>query len=135
MDIVTNTSRASKELDLIPLINIVFLILIFFMLTGSITATDPLAVEPVQSTNENAAPPENKLITIDKGGQLALEKIRIDREELRRLMIEQKELNTAIGVSIKADASLPASILLDLMKLLRESGFEEVTILTVAGAN
>ncbi len=64
MDIVTNTSRASKELDLIPLINIVFLILIFFMLTGSITATDPLAVEPVQSTNENAAPPETKLITI-----------------------------------------------------------------------
>lgn len=49
--------RAPRRMDhdddrLVPLINVVFLMLIFFMLVGSIEATDPARVEPPESSTE-----------------------------------------------------------------------------------
>ena len=45
--------RKIKQINLIPLINIIFLMLIFFMLAGTITKIDPYKINVPESIIKN----------------------------------------------------------------------------------
>ncbi|MCG8693196.1 MAG: biopolymer transporter ExbD, partial [Minwuiales bacterium] len=49
------TSRRSDDDRILPLINVVFLLLIFFMLAGRLSAGDPFRVDPPASVSADPA--------------------------------------------------------------------------------
>ncbi len=119
------------EANLIPLINIVFLLLIFFMLAGRLAPTELMALEPPRSDSLRSAQVTTLVVLVDQGGQIRLEGETLDKETLA----ERIALHLADGpqsVQIKADAGLDAMQLLDLLEQLRAAGAEELDLLTLA---
>lgn len=49
------TRNASNDDNMVPLINVVFLMLVFFIVAGQIQKADPVAVISPQSINDNRA--------------------------------------------------------------------------------
>jgi biopolymer transport protein ExbD len=120
-----------SEANLIPLINIVFLLLIFFMLAGRLAPTELIALEPPRSDSPRGAQVTTLMVLVDQRGQISLEGEPLDNETLA----ERIALDFANGpqpLQIKADAALDAMQLLDLLERLRAAGAEELDLLTLA---
>ena len=120
-----------SEHFILPLVNIVFLLLVFFLLAGYIAAVEPLAVDPPHSVHagpaDEAAPPT---VLLAADGRLALGEETLDPAELARRLGERLAGETPARVRLKADAGVDAWRLLETMRLLRESGAERVILLT-----
>lgn len=116
---------AAVDIDLTPLINIVFLMLIFFMLAGTLKPSD--AIQAAEVNDASMIDDDLLIIVMTVDGELSVEGQRIDRQALNLLLATKKNL---VGkVAIKPDSRLAAEQLLSLTEHLRESGFLEVTLI------
>lgn len=121
----------SDEERILPLINVVFLLLIFFMLAGRIAASDPFEVAPPRSASEGAVAQRDMLVLIDAEGRLALDGEIMTEDALRDAVAERLSGNRQARVQLKADGRAEAAGVVALMQTLRESGVERLKLLTV----
>lgn len=109
-----------------PLINLVFLLLIFFMLAGRLTAADPFEIAPPESASGADPVAEEMLILVAADGRLALDGAMVSEAELaERLGREPRR------VRLKADAEAEAVRVVQVMEVLRDAGVENLHLLTV----
>ncbi|MEM7529875.1 MAG: biopolymer transporter ExbD [Pseudomonadota bacterium] len=121
-------SRVDDDDRVLPLINIVFLLLIFFMVVGRLSAADPFEIVPPTSTSTGEPPNEPLLIAIGPEGQLAL----------NGELIEEAAMLERIGaaeegeeIRIKSDGRVSAVTVVTLMERLRLAGVSSVRLMTV----
>ena len=123
--------RNSDEERVLPLINVVFLLLIFFMLAGKLAVTDAFEVAPPRSASEAQPQAREMLVLVGADGRLAL------GDEI----LEERALQTAVSarvangdprIRLKADGRAEAARVVEVMELLREAGVEKLKLLTVA---
>ncbi len=127
---VRRTSHDSEQYVL-PLVNVVLLLLIFFMLAGSVTQVDTLDIEPPRSESGRPAEQDKTLIVLlAADGRLAVADRTLDLEGLRRVVRGHLADNEAGAVRLKADAGTEARHLLRVVGVLREAGAEKITLLT-----
>lgn len=112
--------------NVLPLVNVVFLLLIFFMLAGTFAKPEKFKLEPPQAEAE--ATLENKIfvLQINADGALAIAEETISVDELKQRIADQK----AKKVQVKADATLEAKFLMHLMQTLAEAGATELQLIT-----
>ena len=73
MKLARRRSGSGNDDDrILPLINVVFLLLIFFMVVGSLSATDPFQISPPTSVNGDAGDPKDVVLLIGADGRPAL---------------------------------------------------------------
>jgi len=118
-------NSATPELDLTPLINIVFLMLVFFMLAGSLQPKSH--VEPAKMAGDARVPNDMLVIEVDRNGYLMLSGERIERRDLPSALIPLRSADRKIA--IKPDARLAADELLSLSDTLRKAGFVSMTLI------
>lgn len=120
-----------KEPSVVPLVNIVFLLLIFFMLLGRITSPDVLDIEPPASASGGQIDSRRDIIIlVSKDGRLALDDDEMEQDLLLSAVSELLDEERAMRVRIKADAGLDAVTLIRLMEHLKEIGVKRLLLLT-----
>ncbi|WP_417515666.1 ExbD/TolR family protein [Minwuia sp.] len=110
-----------------PLINVVFLLLIFFMIAGQLTTTDPFPITPLRSATGGDPDLAPKLLLIGRDGRLALDGVALDEATLLA-RFRDAGLST---VRLKADGAVPATTVIALMERLRDAGLRDLHLLTV----
>ena len=114
--------------NVLPLINVVFLLLIFFLLVGHMTPPEIIAVEPPESASEAKPRSEGMLLLIGADGGLALGDGAVDEAALF-----EKVSTLAIPgfvLWLKADRAVDAARAVDVMTVLHRAGIERVVLLT-----
>lgn len=118
------TRQRSQEVgvDLTPLIDVVFLLLIFFMVSTTFTRESHLQVELPEASGEPASPSEVKQVdvVINAEGQYILnDKALVNnrRETLERGVSELAEGDQTLPFVITADARTPMNMWLELWTL------------------
>jgi len=124
---------ASSDNNLIPMINVVFLLLIFFMVAGTLRASDPLSVVPVESVQQQPLTlPLSLYMSAD--GTLMLNGAVIALELLPVVLTVNNENtlvnDTKLSLAIKVDAQVTVVQLRGLLKSLRDAGVVEVELVT-----
>jgi biopolymer transport protein ExbD len=136
--ILKNTIVQRKNSDddnLIPLINIVFLMLIFFMVAGQIQPSDGIKIESPTSVSDTKLTPERLKVVISEDGQLFIDGAQLEKDDfgsrvlayVQTLTPEQKE-NAA--VVIKADGNLTVDSMQDYVKTIKTSGITHISLMT-----
>lgn len=125
--------RGQGDDGLIPLINIVFLLLIFFMLAGALSRPDPLEISPPTSADGAPAAVDEAVLSLAADGRLALDDAPLERAALTGALTRLLEQSDELRLKLKADAAVEAELLLPLLDELRAAGVERLTLLTVAG--
>lgn len=121
----------NDEERILPLINVVFLLLIFFMLAGRIAASDPFDITPPRSASESQAGPRDMLVLVDGEGRLALDGEVMDKARLAETVAERVMGQEQVRVRLKADSRVEAAGVVAVMEILREAGVERLKLLTV----
>jgi biopolymer transport protein ExbD len=123
---------------LIPLINVIFLILIFFMIVGHMEAAAPFRVDPPASRTERRPLSDDLTLLMAADGRIAIgqEVLGLDRLEPWLLRWAQSAEGAAAPspplptVSVQADRGVQSGELRALLNTLRRAGFREVVLLT-----
>ena len=121
----------SDDERILPLINVVFLLLIFFMLAGQLSATDPLEIDPPQSVSEAAVEARELVIVLGSKGELAFDGALIERATLEAAVAERLSGNPAAQVWLKADSGAESLEVIEVMEILSAAGVARLKLLTV----
>ena len=117
------------KLDLIPMINVVFLLLIFFMLTS----TNSKQTKKVELPNAKTAEKSSKqylTMTIDKKGSLELEGKALTLEVLPAHLKEKMNEKKNTVVSINADKNIDFELFGKVIELAKQAGAEDFMLAT-----
>ena len=115
---------------ILPLINIVFLLLIFFMLAGRLSAPDPFATEPPASASEAPAAAGIEVLAAADGG-LALDGRIVPETELVAAIERRLAAGASSDMRLRVDGALTAARAIGIMDRLRKAGAEKIHLVTV----
>lgn len=123
-------SKAAQGLDesMIPAINIVFLLLIFFMIAGHIEARSDLLQVPASATEENLEAREIE-IKVSAQGEYFLNGVAVEAPLLSHL--QALNLSPETLVVCYVDRNLAASALDPILRGVRQLGIKQLMIATV----
>ena len=118
--------RAAESI--IPMINVVFLLLIFFLMTARIAPPEPIAATPPLAA-ETAPVPSGIMLGMAADGTLGFDGL----EGPGVMAALAERLRTAPGtpVGLRADAAVPAARVALLLRDLAALGVEGVTLATL----
>ena len=125
------TSRRSDDDRILPLINVVFLLLIFFMLAGRLSAGDPFRVDPPASVSADPAEQRDLVVLVGADGRLALDGAVVDKAGLLTGVTQRLGDGGESLVRVTADAAAEALAVVEVMEVLRDAGVERLRLLTV----
>lgn len=129
----TRAIRKKNEMNLIPLINIIFLLIIFFLLTGTVSQQDYVSeLKPPYAETGEEIDPTQFVITLDENNVVMIENIPIALKALDRdlsLMLKSKKYRGR-PLIINADAKSNANVLVDILDVTTNAGVEEVSLVT-----
>ena len=118
------------EENVLPLINIVFLLLIFFLVAGAITIPDLFYVEPPVSDSETAARPANTIVLIAADGQVSFQGKLIELDELYALASQIIKAKPLQPFKLKADGRASSARVISAMEILRNAGVQQTLLIT-----
>ena len=118
-------ANLSESINLIPMINLVFLLLIFFLLTGIIQKKeDPSILIPESNQGMKKDNFSNKqTIQVNENGILKLNEKIISSEDLNTLKTEDKDI-----LILNIDKNVKIKKTNEIFKNLKSAGFEKVFI-------
>ncbi len=122
--------RITMHLDIAPLIDIVFLLLIFFMLTANfimqpgIKLTLPTAVIAKHQEEENIS------VFISRENEIYLNDQAIDINELRAVLEEKLQSNKKKTVILKADEKINLGLAVKVMDIAKQANAQGLVIST-----
>lgn len=127
MRIETPPRRRPELEPMLPLINVVFLLLVFFMVAGQLGEKPPVPLETPESARDRAAISQAPRLSLDAEGQLFLDEQPIEVERLRE---QAAGLGLGDRPRLHADRGVTAARLRPVLQALREAGFEAVELVT-----
>jgi biopolymer transport protein ExbD len=123
-------ARIHSHLDIAPLIDIVFLLLVFFMLTSTFLVPEAIELELPQSSSSVASEITPITVLLDKEGNLALNEKSIKLEELKVAIEPLIKQNSDAQIILKSDAKSKVQQLLSVMDEIRLAGGNNISIAT-----
>lgn len=124
-------SRARENLvDITSLIDVVFILLVFFMLSGAIRPTDAFPVDTAVSRSPQFGDIRDMVVLIDERGQVAIDDEPMSRNDLRRIVAAMLVVQPDILIQLKPDANADAALVIEVMEDLRLAGVDYLVILT-----
>ena len=123
-----------EDQRILPLINVVFLLLIFFMLAGRLAASDPFTISPPESVSQTPPHGHEMLVLIGGDGRLAVDGVETDAAGLQAALQARMASGEAPQVHLKADGGAEAAQVIAIMERMRAAGVERLKMLTVPGS-
>lgn len=121
-------SNRSLDDNILPLINVVFLLLIFFVLAGAITKNAPFDITlPATHETEARTVPADQVLSIAADGRIAFGGETIATTDLQAALAEWPADQP---LQVRADSGLKARRLSAILLRLRGAGIAEVRLLT-----
>jgi len=123
MEFLPPRPRPYRE-PILPMINVVFLLLIFFLMTAQITPAPPFELTPPEATPEQTDAPLRTL-WLGADGQIIHDDFSGDAALAALAAVDGPVL-------IRADAGLPAADLARLMRQLAATGVSDLRLATLS---
>ena len=118
-------------LNLTPMIDVVFLLIIFFMVGTKFTELERkvrLQV-PAVATGQSLAPaPEKRVVNVYQDGQLTLDRQPVTLDELGRRLSTAQQQSRDLSVLIRGDAAGTFQRVAEVLTTCRQSGVSELGI-------
>jgi len=116
------------HLDIAPLIDVIFLLLIFFMLTSSFIFQPGIKVNLPKAITSEIIHMENLILVIDKNNKVYVEDRAMTDEELRSMLNIARQKSQP--VLIKADRRASLGEVVRIWDLCRQESIDKVNIAT-----
>ena len=123
--------RPRPTLNIAPLIDVVFLLLVFFMLTS--TFIEPQAIDlvlPGRAAPQTAPKAETLVVDVTAAGQIRLNGLVLALEQLDSEIAGRLRDTTDGGVTVRAEADVAVQLLVGVMDRVRAAGAANIKLAT-----
>ena len=119
-----------QELNMTPLIDCVFLLLIFFMVTT--VFKQPYSLQVVLPEAQQAQIVEEKKLvaTITQDGRMEINRHLVTLDNLEQVLLREKEGTRSLTLVVRTDQETPHKYLLDLFEVAKRVGIEKIPLAT-----
>ena len=125
---------AIDQINVTPLLDLTFLLLIAFMITMPLMEYGT-SINPPEMNSEKL-PEENFIsVTLTKDGTVMLDKEAVSRADLEKQLRILSEKKPRPQLLLRGDGSRTYNDVIELLALVRNSGFVDATLVTQAESN
>ena len=118
-------------LNLTPMIDIVFLLIIFFMVGTKFTELERkigLRVPEVTDRGALTAAPERKIINVFRDGTVTLDQVPVTLEELTGQLAAARSQYSDLGVLVRGDAQGEFQLVASVLNACKQAGIRDLGI-------
>jgi biopolymer transport protein ExbD len=120
----------AQAIDLTPMLDVVFIMLIFFIVTATFIKETGKDVERPDALMSKSKPAATILVAVGADNEIWVDKKEIDPRGIK-LVIERMRVDNPKGtVSIQADKKADIKFVIDVAKAAQEAGVAEVSVST-----
>jgi len=116
------------ELNFAPLVDMVFLLLIFFMVATTMEKDYGIEINRPEAVSVKKIDEKSLVIAISKEGEYFFDKERVTLRDVKSYFITKPRDRAQKGVIILADEKAQTKELINLLDTLRESGVKSISI-------
>jgi biopolymer transport protein ExbD len=123
-----NRAKSESEVNLTPMLDVVFIMLIFFIVTASFVKESGIDITRPGASTAVRMEKGNILIAITANDQIWMNRRQVDRRALRANIERAHAENPQGSVVIQADVAAKTGLLVEVMDAARSAGVKEVSL-------
>jgi biopolymer transport protein ExbD len=120
--------RDEADLDITPMLDIVFIMLIFFIVTTSFVKESGIAISTPQASSASDQENVNIFIGITAEGEIWIDRRPVDPRSVRAIVARLHAEKPQGSVIIQSDEASTTRVLVDVMDQVRLAGVEKIAI-------
>ena len=128
-----SATPVEPEINLIPFIDVLLVVLIFLMISTTFTRYQELAITlPTANGNESQAEVKQIHLAVSRDGRFAVNGKVVDRSQLSNALTQlngqssQKEASSSLQVNIDADAKAPHQAVMSALEAARDANLSNI---------
>lgn len=126
---LASDSSGDDDVNLTPMLDVVFILLIFFIVTAQFIKEPGVDIERTQVDNLERQNPLGILIAIDENSDIYIDKEQVQPQEVGFRIRELREDNPKGKLVIQADKDSEAGVLITLLETIyKEDGLTSVPV-------
>lgn len=126
----SNKNKDEAAIDMTPMLDIVFIMLIFFIVTASFLKEAGIEVNRPDGASGEPQEKANIMIAVTDGDEVWMEKRRIDVRAVRANVERLKAENPEGTIVIQADVESTTGIVAEIMDALNNAGYTDHVLAT-----
>lgn len=131
MNLRGNKRRTTPSIDMTPIIDVVFQLLTFFMLTSTFIKTSAINVDLPTSKTSDIQPVREAIITVYANGNITFNDRAISIDDLGKTIKELYVKNNDLVVVIQSDKKVSYGIIIRIMDIVRLTGVKRLSLATI----
>ena len=121
--------RFLAEINVIPLVDVVLVLLVIFMVTAPMLYRG-MDIKLPTSTSNTITPEERIVLTIERDQKLYLDKDPVSTGQMEFKLRSAKQRNADVAVYLRADRDVPYGTVVQVMDGVKRSGIEKLGMVT-----
>ena len=117
-----------QELNMTPLIDCVFLLLIFFMVTTVFKQPYSLQVLLPEAQQAQIVEEKKLVASITADGRMEINRHLVTLDNLEQVLLREKEGTRSLTLVVRTDRETPHKYLLDLFEVAKRVGIEKIPL-------
>jgi biopolymer transport protein ExbD len=128
----------NANVDLIPMIDVVFQLVVFFMVSSTFIMTPGIALDLPESSSSEPVVINRVVVTVVSNDQLYLNRDRVSFEELGELLAEldtqdERLEGEARSAIIEANSEVSYATIVSVLDVMRRHGYRGIALRTLEG--
>lgn len=124
-------TKEETEINLTPMLDVVFIMLIFFIVTTSFVKEAGIEVNRPSAATSEQKSKANIMVAIRNNNEIWIDKRMVDIRAVRANIEKLKALNSQNSIVIQSDKESKTDILIKVMDQIRLAGIKEISISTL----
>ncbi len=116
------------QIDMTPMLDIVFIMLIFFIVTASFVKESGITVEKPTAETASKRPKANIFIGIDNRGDIYMLKNKVDKDAVKAILEDMLLENPESTVVVQADSRAEAESLLKVLDAAKAAKVKNISV-------
>lgn len=123
--------KPTASVDLIPMIDVVFQLVVFFMVSSTFLLTPGITIELPDSSTAEPVVMTRLVVSVVSDQEIYLNRERFSLESLSEGVSSFRDKEAVEAVIIEGDSGVSYSLMVRLLDILRENGFTGITLRTM----
>jgi biopolymer transport protein TolR len=133
MNAERRSSHIIRELNLVPLIDVLLVVLFFYMILSPMMSRG-LDVNLPKSQANTVKPEDRIVLTVTRAQELFVEKERVDISKLKGVLDSIRKSKPLINVYLRADRDAPYGAVVQVMDVVKRAGIDRLGMVTEAAS-
>lgn len=129
MKLKRRTSHIMRELNLVPLIDVLLVVLFFYMIISPMMSRG-LDVNLPKSESNTVKPEDRIVLTVTRGQEVFVEKERVSLGRLKDVLGAIRKSKPQINVYLRADRDAPYGAVVQVMDVVKRAGIDKLGMVT-----